>query len=93
MHNAMLGPTTRHLHGQVRQPLQSAIDHSPPLSPYRYQYVTVTNHLGAQAYWCTALAGPTIVQKPSRRRLGRLRTATGMAEELPGYIPRVLRYR
>ena len=45
----------------------------------------------AQAHWCTALTGPAIVQKPSCRRLGRLRTATGMAEELPGFIPRVLR--
>jgi hypothetical protein len=27
------------------------IDHPPPLSPYRYQYVAVTNHLGAQTYW------------------------------------------
>jgi integrase/recombinase XerD len=45
----------------------------------------------AQTYWCTALTGPAVVQNPSCRRLGRLRTATGVAEELPGFIPRVLR--
>ena len=45
----------------------------------------------AQAYWCTALTGPAIGQKPSCRRLGTPRTGNRVAEELPGCIPRVLR--
>ena len=44
-----------------------------------------------QGYWCAALSGPAIEQGVWARPLGRLRAAAGMAEELPGFIPQVLR--
>jgi hypothetical protein len=46
--------------------------------------------------WCRTIRVPRRVRRPSSRSLrvvglGRLWTATGVAEELPGFIPRVLR--
>ena len=45
----------------------------------------------AQGLLTRCATGPATVQRSQHRRFGRLRTATVVAEELPGFIPRVLR--
>jgi hypothetical protein len=51
----------------------------------------VTNYLGVQGYWNAALIVPPIGQRAWCRRLGTRRVAARMAEDLPGFIPHVLR--
>ena len=51
----------------------------------------MTNYPGAQGYWNAAFAAPRIGQLDWSRCLGLLRAAADMADELPGFIPRVLR--
>ena len=61
---------------------------SSSLSSSHLKYVTVTNLRGVQGY---SDCGLPIAQPAWSRRLGMHRAAVGMADELPGFIPQVLR--